>query len=59
MLLNLKGNRRAQLISKIVGFLISLTGIFLVARYQFHLMGIIFLVIGIYVATFLGTKDLQ
>jgi hypothetical protein len=59
MLLNLKGKRRTQLIIKIIGFVLSLTGIFLVARYQLHLMGIILLVIGIYFATLLGTKDLQ
>ncbi len=59
MLFSLIGNRRAQLISKIMGFALSLTGIFIVAKYQLHLIGIILLVIGIYFATFLGTKDLQ
>ena len=59
MFLNLRGNRRAQLISKIMGFALSLTGIFIVAKYQLHLIGIILLVIGIYFAAFLGTKNLQ
>ena len=59
MLGNLKGNRRAQLICKIIGFVLSLTGIFLAAKYQLHLMGLILLVVGIYFATLLGTKDLQ
>jgi hypothetical protein len=59
MLLNLRGSRSAQLISKIMGFLISLTGIFLVAKYQLYLTGIILLVIGIYFAALLGTRDLQ
>ena len=57
--LNLRENKRAQLISKIIGFLLSLTGIFIVAKYQLYLIGIILLVIGIYFATLLGTKDLQ
>lgn len=52
-------NRRTQLICKILGFVLSLTGIFLVAKYQLHLMGIILIVIGIYFAAFLGTKNLQ
>ena len=59
MFSNLRGNRRAQLISKILGFALSLTGIFIVAKYQLHLMGITLLVIGIYFATLMGTKDLQ
>jgi len=59
MFSNLGENRRAQLISKILGFALSLTGIFIVAKYQLHLMGIALLVIGIYFATLMGTKDLQ
>jgi hypothetical protein len=56
---NLRGNKRAQLILKMIGFLLSLTGIFIVAKYQLHLIGIILLAIGIYFAALLGTKDLQ
>ena len=59
MPLNRKDNRRAQLISKIIGSLISLTGIFLVAKYHLHLVGLILLVVGIYFAFFMGTQDLQ
>ena len=56
MLLNLISNRRARLIAKIVGFALSLTGIFIIAKYQLHLMGLILLVFGIYFAILLGTK---
>lgn len=59
MFVNLKGNKSAHLISKIMGFVLSLTGIFLAAKYQLHLMGLILVVVGIYFATLLGTKDLQ
>lgn len=59
MLFSLKGNKRARLIFKIMGFVLSLTGIFLVAKYRLHLVGIILLVVGIYFAAFLGTEDLQ
>jgi uncharacterized membrane protein len=59
MFLNFRENKKAQLISKILGFVLSLTGIFLVAKYQLHLIGLILFVIGIYLAILLGTKDLQ
>jgi hypothetical protein len=59
MPLNLLSNTRARLFAKIVGFGLSLTGIFIVAKYQHYLMGLILLVIGIYLAALLGTKDLQ
>ena len=59
MLIKLKGNKTAQLICKIMGFVLSLTGIFLAAKYHLHLMGLILLVVGIYFAAFLGTKDFQ
>ena len=58
-MLNIKSNKRARWISKIFGFALSLSGIFIVAKYQLHLMGLILLVIGIYLAAFLGAKDLQ
>ncbi len=59
MFLNLISNRKARLIYKIMGFALSLTGIFIVAKYKLHLIGLILLVIGIYFAALLGTKDLQ
>jgi hypothetical protein len=52
-------SKRAQLIIKIIGFALSLTGIFIVAKYQLHLIGIILLAVGIYFAALLGTKDVQ
>lgn len=59
MLLNLKDNRRAQLICKIIGSLLSLTGIFLAAKYRLHLVGLILILVGIYFAILLGRQDLQ
>ena len=54
MPLNLKVNRRAQLIFKIIGSIVFLTGIFLVAKYHLHLVGLILIVVGIYFAVLLG-----
>ena len=59
MSLSLKDNRGIQLICKIIGLLITLTGILLVAKYQLHLVGLILVVVGIYFAFLLGRQDLQ
>ncbi len=56
MPLNLKDNRRALLVFKVIGSLITVTGIFIVAKYQFHFVGLILVVVGIYFAVLLGHK---
>ena len=59
MPLSLKVKRGVRLTCKIIGFLITLTGIFLVAKYQLHLVGLILVVVGIYFAFLLGRQDYQ
>jgi hypothetical protein len=59
MALHLKENRRVQLICKIIGSLVLFAGIFLVAKYQLHLVGLLLIVSGVYFAVLLGTPDRQ
>ena len=41
---------------KIIGTIISLAGLFLVAKYKLHLVGLILIIVGVYYAIGRGVK---
>jgi len=55
---NFHVNRRYRLIYKILGVALALTGIFLIAKFQHHLIGLILLFVGFYFAMKKGMKPL-
>jgi len=55
---NFHVNRRYRLIYKILGVALALAGIFLIAKFQHHLIGLILLFVGFYFAMKKGMKPL-
>jgi hypothetical protein len=49
-------NKTYRLIYKILGVALALAGIFLIAKFQFHLFGLVLLFFGFYLAMKKGMK---